>query len=244
MIDPDAAAGLSGDLVVDPDGREVGRIAEVFLDDATGRPAWAAVATGPGGGRRTFVPLADAEFMGNRLRLSHGKAVIEAAPPVQVTDGHLDPEATAELDRYYRGPGAAAATGAAGPADGVTVTRSEEQLRVGTEWTGSERVRLRKVVVTEDVTVTVPVSHEELRVEREPLGAGDDGRGPWVPAGSAVQHEIVLHAQRPVVTTEVVPVERVRVSTVTVAGQTTVTEPLRQERVEVETDPAPDAGRP
>ena len=246
MIDPDAAAGLSGDLVVDPDGREVGRVVEVYLDDRTGRPAWAAVDAGADGVRPTFVPLADAEFMGNRLRLSHEKAVLEAAPRVEVASGHLRPEQIAELDRYYRGrsgtPGAAAGK-AAGPAAGVAVTRSAEQLRVRTEWVGSERVRLRKVVVTENVTVTVPVSHEELRVERVPVSSDEASRASAAPAGSGVQHEIVLHAQRPVVTTEVVPVERVRVSTVTVGEQTTVTEALREERVQVETDPAPDAAR-
>jgi stress response protein YsnF len=89
----------------------------------------------------------------------------------------------------------------------------------------------------------VPVSHEEIRVEREPLRGGDADPASAAPAESGVRHEIVLHAERPVVTTEVVPVERVRVSTVTVGGQTTVTEPLREERIELETDLAPDAGR-
>ena len=49
------------------------------------------------------------------------------------------------------------------------MTRSEEQLRVGTETVEAGRARLRKYVVTENVSTTVPVSHEEVRVEREPI---------------------------------------------------------------------------
>ena len=49
------------------------------------------------------------------------------------------------------------------------MTRSEEQLRVGTERYETGRARLRKYVVTEQQQVTVPVTREEVRVEREPI---------------------------------------------------------------------------
>jgi stress response protein YsnF len=57
------------------------------------------------------------------------------------------------------------------PDDGSMV-RSEERVSVGTERMPTERVRLKRYTVTEQETVTVPVTHEEVRVEYEPT-AGD-----------------------------------------------------------------------
>ena len=56
------------------------------------------------------------------------------------------------------------------------MTRSEEQLRVGTEQVGATRVRLVKYVVTEEVQITVPIRREEIRVEQVPLDAADEAR--------------------------------------------------------------------
>src|SRR3954453_23041615 len=56
-----------------------------------------------------------------------------------------------------------------GPTTDNAMTRSEERLNVGTESTEAGRARLRKFVVTENVTQSVPVSREEVRVEREPI---------------------------------------------------------------------------
>lgn len=57
------------------------------------------------------------------------------------------------------------------------MTRSEERLQVGTETVQTGQVRLRKYVVTEDQQVVVPVRHEEVRIERRPVAAGE-GDGP------------------------------------------------------------------
>lgn len=113
-----------------------------------------------------------------------------------------------------------------------SMTRSEEQLRVGTESVETGRVRLRKYVVTEDVTTTVPVSHEELRVEREPLA----GEAAGEPELGEQEEEVTLHAERPVVEKEAVPVEKVRLGTETVTEDEQVTERLRKEEVETEGD--------
>ena len=56
-----------------------------------------------------------------------------------------------------------------GPTTDDAMTRSEEQLRVGTQQVESGRARLRKFVVTENVSTTVPVSREEVTIEREPI---------------------------------------------------------------------------
>ena len=105
------------------------------------------------------------------------------------------------------------------PTTGDAMTRSEEELRVGTERREAGCARLRKFVVTEDVETTVPVQREEVRIEREPItGANRDAAlsGPDI---SEEEHEVTLHAEEPVVERENVPKERVRMETAFVAGR-------------------------
>ena len=97
-----------------------------------------------------------------------------------------------------------------GPTTDNAMTRSEEQLNVGTRSEEVGRARLRKYVVTENVTETVPVSREEVRVEREPITDANIGNAMDGPAISEEEHEVTLHAETPVVEKEAVPVERVR----------------------------------
>ena len=124
-----------------------------------------------------------------------------------------------------------------GPTTDSAMTRSEEQLRVDTERVEAGRARLRKYVVTEQQTVQVPVTREEVRVEREPITDANREAALSGPDISEEQHEVVLHEERPVVQTEAVPVERVRLDTETVTEDRTVTEDVRKERIEVD-DPS------
>ncbi len=121
-----------------------------------------------------------------------------------------------------------------GPTTDNAMTRSEEQLNVGTQRVEAGRARLRKFVVTENVTQTVPVSREEVRLEREPITDANIGNALDGPAISEEEHEVVLHAERPVVEKEAVPVERVRLDTETVTEQETVSADVRKEQIEME----------
>lgn len=144
------------------------------------------------------------------------------------------------------------ATGAVG--DGSMV-RSEEQLRVDTERVVARRVRVVKYVVTEEVQVTVPIRREEIRIEELPLDASDADDQVLVTEGaplggaaaggavpSRLPEEIVLHAERPVVTVEVVPVERVRLRTEVVTEQEQVSGTVRREQVVVDEQSAVSRG--
>src|SRR4051812_30255434 len=121
-----------------------------------------------------------------------------------------------------------------GPTTDNAMTLSEERLNVGTRQTEAGRARLRKYVVTENVTETVPVAHEEVRLEREPITEANIGNAMDGPAISEEEHEVVLHAETPVVEKEAVPVERVRLDKTTVTEQQQVSEGLRKEEIEVE----------
>ena len=123
-----------------------------------------------------------------------------------------------------------------GPTTDDAMTRSEEQLHVGTQRQEAGRARLRKFVVTENVTTTVPVQHEEVRLEREPITEANAGDALSGPALSEEEHEVILHEERPVVDKETVPVERVRLDTETVVDDQTVSEDVRKEQIELDED--------
>ena len=123
-----------------------------------------------------------------------------------------------------------------GPTTDTAMTRSEEHLRAGTETQEVGRARLRKHVVTEHEQVTVPVSHEEVRVEREPITDANRGAADAGPAISEEEHEVTLRAERPVVTTETEAVERVRLGTETVRDHETVGSEVRKEQIELDDD--------
>jgi uncharacterized protein (TIGR02271 family) len=121
-----------------------------------------------------------------------------------------------------------------GPTTDNAMTRSEERLDVSTTSEEVGRARLRKYVVTENVTETVPVAREEVVVEREPITDANIGNALDGPAISEEEHEVTLHAERPVVDKEAVPVERVRLDKETVVEDATVSEDLRKEEIEVD----------
>ncbi|RZU33852.1 DUF2382 domain-containing protein [Blastococcus saxobsidens] len=151
-----------------------------------------------------------------------GSVAVPVTPPVPASDTtarHAAPEST----------------------DGA-MTRSEERLAVRTERVPDRRVRVVKHVVTDEVQVTVPIRREEIRIEEIPLDAeggvhGESLAGDASTAG-VLPEEIVLHAERPVVTVEVVPVERVRLRTELVQEQETVSGQVRREQVVVDEDRA------
>ncbi|MGY1754524.1 DUF2382 domain-containing protein [Blastococcus sp. SYSU D01042] len=252
MITEQQLSSVIGSTAHGADGK-LGTVGEVYLDDETGRPEWATVRTGMFGTKESFVPLAEADLSGSDLRLPYDKDKVKHAPQID-TDGHLSPTEEAELYRYY---GIGSGTGAdfadttttttgrtndhgtvghdtSGPTTDDAMTRSEEHLRVGTERVEAGRARLRKYVVSENVTQTVPVSHEEIRVEREPITDANVGSALDGPAISEEEHEVTLHAERPVVAKEAVPVERVRLDTQTVTEQETVNETVRKEQIELD----------
>jgi uncharacterized protein (TIGR02271 family) len=243
---------LIGLTAVDSNGQKVGKVSQVYLDDTAGQAAWVTVSTGLFGRRDSFAPLYRGVVQGSDLHLAVPKELIKDAPNVE-DDGHLSDSEVSTLFTHYAGyldpaggyarppaggEGQAAAGDlggpgydVSGPATGDAMTRSEERLHVGTEAVPAGRARLRKHVVTENVTTTVPVSHEEVRIEREPVTDANRGAALDGPAISEEEHEVTLHAERPVVAKEAVPVERVRLTTETVTEQQEVTEQVRKEQI-------------
>lgn len=230
---------LDDSAVIGTDGSEIGKVGTVYTDNDTGRPSWVTVKTGWFGSNESFVPLDAATIDAGTIRVPYDKDMIKGAPNYDAGDPLSE---TDEQNLYeYYGFGAAGTRTGTGPvdmnteipaqgkvADGDYLTRSEEQLHVGTEKVETGRARLRKVVVTENQTVTVPVTREEVRVVREPIADGDTVDATIGEAAA----DVVLTEERVVVSKETVPVEKVRLGTETVTEQQEVTEAVRKEQIE------------
>lgn len=240
-----------GGNVVSQHGDKIGGIGQIYLDDETGQPAWVTAKTGLFGSSESFVPLENASVRGEDIVVPYTKDVVKDAPRVE-EDGHIEPSEEDQLFEYYQltgkqdtpnlttgaeidlETGTRPALNPGADAGDDTMVRSEEQLRVGTEQHESGRVRLRKYVVTDHVTKTVPIQREEVRLERVPISGDDAGNAAGAgEIGEDVQ-EVVLHEERPVVEKETVPVERVSVGKDTVTEEHTVTEEVRKEQIDVD----------
>ncbi|MEY2534213.1 MAG: hypothetical protein QOF29_2123 [bacterium] len=254
-----------GRTVIDREGEKVGTVEDVYLDRSSGEPEWVAVKTGLFGTRVSFVPIRDASPAGDDVRIAHEKDLVKDAPNVDA-DGELSPEEERRLYAHYgrsdydewsdtsedrtagrvgagddtvdRDGDAAGTVGrdVSGPTTDDAMTRSEEEVEVGTQRRETGRARLRKYVVTEQVEKTVPVQREEVRIEREPITDANAGEAHDGPAISEEEHEVTLHAEEPVVEKRAVPKERVRLDKDVQTGEETVSEEVRKERIEAEGD--------
>jgi uncharacterized protein (TIGR02271 family) len=243
MPDIDIIRGWEGRTLVDRDGGRVGSIDAIYLDDRTGQPEWALVNTGLFGTKASFVPLAQATQTGDDIVVPYDKQLVKDAPRVD-PDGQLSEAEERQLWRHYgldydrttrrRASGRDAVGRDTSQSTDDAMTRSEEELRVGTTERERGRVRLRKYVTTEQVQQTIPVRREKARVEREPITDANLDAATSGPDISEEEHEVILREEEPVVEKRVVPRERVRLDKDTVTGEERVAEEVRKEQIEVQ----------
>jgi uncharacterized protein (TIGR02271 family) len=246
------------------DGDKIGSIEDVYLDRGTQEPEWVVVTTGLFGNKRTFVPLSGAQSAEDGVRVPFDKATVKDAPRID-PDGALSSAEERELYRHYgreyadydEGSGlpdagtrtdvdadAGVDTGerggpgrdVSGPNTDDAMTRSEEELRVGTTERDAGRVRLKKYVVEDQVTESVPVRREEVRVEREPITDANRDAALDGPDISEEEHEVTLRSEEPVVEKRTVPKERVRLEKDVETEEREVSETVRSERIDVDDD--------
>ena len=172
-----------GRTVVDRDGEKSGSISEIYEDTETGRPEWGLVKTGLFGTSQSFVPLANATPEGDQLRVSFTKSQVSEAPRVDAS-GQLSPEEEDRLYQHY-GLNRSTAPSGSGLPSGETSTEGyvrppsglsrrsmqlrEEELQARKERVQTGEVRLGKDVVTERREMDVPVTREEVFIERQPV---------------------------------------------------------------------------
>jgi hypothetical protein len=182
MPDIEAIRTWEGRTLLDRDGGRIGTIDAIYLDDRTGQPEWAVVNTGLFGTKSSFVPLAQAFQSDNDVLVTYDKQLVKDAPRVD-PDQHLSEAEERQLWQHYgldydtvdrsvaTGEDATSRTKVgqetSGPTTDDALTRSDEELRVGTTQRERGRVRLRKYVTTEHVEQAVPVRWERVRVAEE-----------------------------------------------------------------------------
>jgi uncharacterized protein (TIGR02271 family) len=237
MFTDDQIRVLRGADVFDHTGTKVGTVGQVWAD-TSGQPSWVGVITGLFGYSESLMPLLGASFSDGALRTPYAKALVVDAPNVDInSEQPLDSAGLQDLYRHYALTLDESATDGPGDPGDDAMTRSEERLTVGMEQHPTGKVRMRKHIVTEYVTTTVPVRREELRLEHVPpdeAGTGQTGSEAQDAEAAESEHEMILYAERPVVTTETVPVERVRLGKQTVTEQQTVSGEVRKERIELD----------
>ena len=241
--DPSALAGLE---IVDLRGERIGRVRQVYPGgEGLG---WVGVRGNLFGTEEALVPLDGAVLEDDVIGVPVSRGRFQSAPRRR-PDAVLGDEEQEELRRFWaetppEEPAAeepapeVSAPEVSAADDEVVVTASEERLVATTERVPRSRIRLRKVVVTEETTLTVPIRREEYRLVREPIADGAAVPGTSI---EPTEQEVVLYEERVIVTTEVVPVERVRLLKEDVVEERRVTGTVRRERVEVVDDAEPTA---
>jgi uncharacterized protein (TIGR02271 family) len=293
MIESQQLDRLPGMDVIGSDGEDIGKVDEVYVDDATGEPSFALVNTGLFGLKSSFVPLDQAALSGENLQVAATKDQVKDAPNMD-PDGHLSPDEEDELYRYYgleapsahrtteaeytqtsgtagttetagtartegtadvvdrsETAGTAATAGTAGtagtdenvhgtagrdtsgPTTDDAMTRSEEEVEITKRERPAGKARLRKHIVTEHVTKTVPVEREEVVIEREPIDEANIDDATEGPALSEEEHEVELTEEVVEVDKRTVPKERVRLDKETHVDEETVEEDVAKEEIDL-----------
>lgn len=255
MDDYDAILGKD---VYGQDDEKIGTVDSLYLGSKSNEPLFITVKTGWMAGS-SFVPLAQAEMNDDRIVVPYAKDTVKNAPNIE-QDKELSSDEENRLYAHYdmtnRDNGAEDDSDeiyadedddddeytsddgqdVSGPNTDDAMTRSEEEVNVGTRTEETGRYRLRKYVVTDNVTKTVPVEREEVRVEREPITDDNRDRAMSGPELSDEEHEVVTHAEVPTVDKQVVPKERIKLNKDTVTGEESVDEEIRKEEIDLEKD--------
>jgi hypothetical protein len=251
MTSEPALPPVIGAIADDREGKALGTVTAVFVDDVTGRPSWVGLTDGlhaaPDATDVAIVaPIAGSSFADGRLRLAVSADAVRSSPRPATPD-RLSPAEELRLGEHYaRGAGRPGTdTDGVGAAGGdEAMTRSEEQFTVHSVTEPWARAVLRVETVTEEVLVPVTITRQQARVEYLPLRNtdGTTGAGDTDDADSRAERSsewVTLYGDQPVVTLERAPIERVRLTTSWVTEQLPVTGQLRREEIELTTDPQP-----
>ncbi|GAB3353930.1 PRC and DUF2382 domain-containing protein [Modestobacter lapidis] len=235
-----------GAIADDRDGKPLGTVTAVFVDDVTGRPTWVGLTDGlhaaPDATAVAIVaPITDARLGDGRLRLTVAADAVHSSPRPGAPD-RLSPAEEVRLQEHYAGrTGIGIGTDRAGTVGDRAMTRSEERFSVQSVTEPWTRAVLRIEEVTEEVMVPVTVTRQQARIEYLPLRP-TDGRADADTGDAADDRReratewVTLYGDQPVVTMERAPLERVRLATSWVTEELPVGGELRHEEVELTTD--------
>lgn len=235
-----------GVRVLGADGVVLGHVGALYTDNATGFPVWASV-TGPG--HTVVVPLERSRFDGQVLHVAFDAEQVATAPHhdpatlitypdgddlarhyglIPLPDGDTAPAPPESDDGRGRGK---SGTGVETDIGTGEMVLSQEQLRVGAVNVMVGRARLVTSIVTEQQTFTIPVRRQEVRLVIDPIPAHDQVVSDTAPAEET--YEVICHAEQVLFTTQVVPVERVRMVRRVIITEQSVAAEVRSEQLDL-----------
>jgi uncharacterized protein (TIGR02271 family) len=244
QITMDRLTALHGTAVYDRNGEKIGKVEEIYYDEDSNQAEWIGIGTGFFGMKRVLVPATGAEATDNGVTVPYAKEMVKDSPDID--SDPIEASAEQQLHSYYGTTHAgakqvdydAAPTGSASSADRQTglenvgeqsLTRSEEELRVGKRAIDGGSVRLRKWVETEPVQANVTLQRETVHVNRE--------RVDQVVTGAEIGEqtiEVPLRDEEAVVDKRVVAKERISLDKDVEDRTETVSDEIRKERVDIE----------
>lgn len=233
-----------GQEAYDSEGKKVGKVTDLYLDDDSNEPQWVAVKSASLFGSKTYLaPITSASESDEGLQFNVTQDYMKDAPLIDI-DGDISAEEEATLRQYYAGSDSDTDTDTvdagddgrdtSGPQTDDAMTRSEEQLNINKEVHQTGVARLKKYVVTEQVHTTVPVQKEVVTLEREPIT--DENRDASMNGAelSEEEHEMTLSEERVVVSKETVPVERVTLKKNIVNDDVEVNDSVQKEKIDLD----------
>ena len=218
---------MRGAPVYDNEGEKIGNVEEIFYDAETRVPEWIGIGTGFFQTKGVLVPVRGASAYDDGLMVAYAKDHVKDSPDIDEDD--VSGEREAELAAYYGVGSAAQRSQPTGGREQESVTRSEEELEVGTRPVETGTARLRKWVETEPVALDVELTREVARVTRERIDQPVEDHD-----FTEEEVEVALHEEKPVVSKQTVAKERVGVEKDVETETQTVRDEVKKERVEVE----------
>ncbi|WP_052432660.1 YsnF/AvaK domain-containing protein [Streptacidiphilus carbonis] len=239
-LDPQQVVGHK---VLDAAGNKIGQAGQVYRDRSAEHEQWILVKSGLLG-KGHLAPMSGAHLVADDVQLAYGRAQVDGAPDLDAGRPLSADEELALYRHYGLGSDGGFPTAKLSERDGTGggvgeyLTRSEERLRLNSENVEVGHAKLHKWITTERVTRTIPVKHEEVRIERDPIVAGSTEADGVVPDWTEQEQDVVLHEERAMVRKETVPVERVRMRVEEVTEDVSFTEDLRTEQIDYQEDEA------
>jgi len=242
----DRLGQLRGETVYDHAGEKIGSVDEIFYDEDTRTPEWIGVGTGIFGTKRVLVPVQGAQVSDDGVTVAYAKAMVKDSPDI---DGdEIDEQSEASLYSYYGLQASERRSDSMLPDSGVgrfsqdrdrqtglenadeqSLTRSEEELRVGKRRVEAGSARLRKWVETEPVETDVELERDTVHVRRETIDQEVSG----AQIGEQTI-DVPLSEEEAVVDKRVVAKERVTLDKDVARETETVRDEVRKERVDTE----------
>jgi len=241
--------GLQGKSIYDENGEKIGKIEDFYYDDQTDEPEWIGVGAGMLGRKHKLVPLEGASRTEDGISVPYAKDLVKDTP--DISEDRIEADQERELYEHYgmryqarrartqempqKGDSMPREEKSSGSKQaGGSVTRSEEEMRIGKREMEAGTARLRKWVETKPVEENVQLRRETAHIEREPINE------PVQNANFGEEEvEVQLNREEPVVEKRTVAKERVSLGKESEEEQRTVQESLREERVEVEDNDDP-----